>query len=116
MSNVNAEYLKQAIVDFRDVVLNQRGAIAENGMTNDQINDVLNEFDYYFDDIKYSIPSADTITLPITEYEQLMAIKKAACIYVREEVNWEDAVLHEEGGDEKAMEWFVNEYSEHNYG
>jgi hypothetical protein len=58
----------------------------------------------------------DTITLPITEYEQLMAIKKAACIYVREEVNWEDHGIHEEGGDEKAMEWFVNEYSEHNYG
>jgi hypothetical protein len=57
-----------------------------------------------------------TITLPITEYEKLMAIKKAACIYVREEVNWEDHGIHEEGGDEKAMEWFVNEYSEHNYG
>jgi hypothetical protein len=57
-----------------------------------------------------------TITLTISEYEQLMAIKKAACIYVREEVNWEDAGLHDEGGDEKAMEWFVNEYSEHNYG
>jgi hypothetical protein len=57
-----------------------------------------------------------TITLPITEYEQLMAIKKAACVYVREEVNWEEHGIHEEGGDEKAMEWFVNEYSEHNYG
>lgn len=30
---------------FRDSVLNQRGALAENGMTNDQINDVLSEFD-----------------------------------------------------------------------
>jgi hypothetical protein len=53
---INAEYLKTAITDFRDVVLNQRGALAENGMTNDQVNDVLSEFDYYFDDIKFSIP------------------------------------------------------------
>lgn len=30
---------------FRDTVLNQRGMLAENGMTGDQINDVLHEFD-----------------------------------------------------------------------
>ncbi len=32
-------------VNFRDCLLNQRGLIAENGMSNEQINDVLNEFD-----------------------------------------------------------------------
>lgn len=31
--------------DFRDVVLNQRGLLAENGMTSDQINDILNTLD-----------------------------------------------------------------------
>ena len=37
--------VNEAMDNFRDVILSQRGAIAENGMTNDQINDVLNEFD-----------------------------------------------------------------------
>lgn len=34
--------------EFRDIILNQRGALAENGMTNDQVNDVLAEFDAIF--------------------------------------------------------------------
>jgi hypothetical protein len=37
--------IKLALEAFRDTVLNQRGALAENGMTNDQVNDVLSEFD-----------------------------------------------------------------------
>lgn len=35
--------------DLRDTVLNQRGALAENGMSCDQVNDVLAEFDNRFD-------------------------------------------------------------------
>ena len=35
----------EAVEDLRDTVLNERGAIAENGMTNDQVNDVLSEID-----------------------------------------------------------------------
>ena len=31
--------------DLRDTVLHQRGALAENGMTSDQVNDVLKEID-----------------------------------------------------------------------
>ena len=37
--------LRERLEGFRDTVLYQRGALAENGMTNDQINDVLREFD-----------------------------------------------------------------------
>ncbi len=33
------------IADFRDTVLHQRGLLAENGMTSEQVNDVLNELD-----------------------------------------------------------------------
>lgn len=40
--------LRALMLDFRDAILNERGAIAENGMTNDQINDVLLEFDKRF--------------------------------------------------------------------
>ncbi len=40
--------LKQNAEDLRDSVLNQRGSLAENGMTNDQVNDVLAEIDYAF--------------------------------------------------------------------
>mgnify|MGYP001600112901 CR=1 FL=1 len=44
-----AEHEKaQAVLDmeeFRDTVLNQRGLLAENGMTSEQVNDVLGEFD-----------------------------------------------------------------------
>lgn len=40
--------LKQNAEDLRDSVLNQRGALAENGMTNDQVNDVLAEIDDAF--------------------------------------------------------------------
>ncbi len=36
---------EEALRDFRDIVLNQRGLLAENGMTGNQINDVLNELD-----------------------------------------------------------------------
>jgi len=36
---------RERLAEFRDTVLNQRGALAENGMTNDQVNDVLDEFD-----------------------------------------------------------------------
>ena len=36
---------RNAMVEFRDCILNQRGALAENGMDNDQVNDVLSEFD-----------------------------------------------------------------------
>ena len=36
---------RQEAAEFRDSILNQRGALAENGMTNDQVNDVLSEFD-----------------------------------------------------------------------
>lgn len=42
------DFYKKAIDEFRDSVLNERVHIAENGMTNDQINDVLNNFDEYF--------------------------------------------------------------------
>ena len=40
--------LKQNAEDLRDSVLNQRGSLAENGMTNDQVNDVLAEIDDAF--------------------------------------------------------------------
>ena len=36
------------VAQFRDGVLNQRGPLAENGMTSDQINDVLGLFDDCF--------------------------------------------------------------------
>ena len=39
------EAAARAMNDLRDTVLNQRGALAENGMTNDQVNDVLSEID-----------------------------------------------------------------------
>lgn len=45
-----AESLQSQLADFRDAVLNNRGALAENGMTNDQVNDVLAEFDGRFPD------------------------------------------------------------------
>ena len=41
--------LTAKLEEFRDTVLNQRGAMAENGMTGDQINSVLTEFDSLFD-------------------------------------------------------------------
>ena len=37
--------LRDAADEFRDSVLNQRHGLAENGMTSDQINDVLGLFD-----------------------------------------------------------------------
>ena len=37
--------------NLRDVVLNQRGALAENGMTSEQVNDVLAEIDSTEDSI-----------------------------------------------------------------
>ena len=43
------EALRMRMLGFRDIVLNERGALAENGMTNDQINDVLSEFDAAID-------------------------------------------------------------------
>ena len=39
---------QEAAEGFRDTLLNQRGALAGNGMTNDQINDCLHEFDCFF--------------------------------------------------------------------
>jgi hypothetical protein len=42
------EKLVQAHETLRDAVLNQRGALAENGMDSDQINDVLGEIDDAF--------------------------------------------------------------------
>ena len=42
------EKLMQAHETLRDAVLNQRGALAENGMNSDQINDVLGEIDDAF--------------------------------------------------------------------
>jgi hypothetical protein len=39
----------EALTEFRDTVLNQRGLLAENGMTSEQINDVLSEFDAAID-------------------------------------------------------------------
>jgi hypothetical protein len=44
-----SDTLREAAETFRDVILNERGLISENGMTSDQINDVLNEFDKAFD-------------------------------------------------------------------
>ena len=41
--------LEDACDSFRDAVLNQRGLLAENGMTSDQVNDVLGEFDAAID-------------------------------------------------------------------
>jgi hypothetical protein len=38
--------LTDACNEFRDVVLHQRGLLAENDMSSDQVNDVLNEFDH----------------------------------------------------------------------
>jgi hypothetical protein len=43
-----SDILREAAKIFRDVILNERGLISENGMTSDQINDVLNEFDKAF--------------------------------------------------------------------
>jgi hypothetical protein len=43
-----SDALREAAKIFRDVILNERGLISENGMTSDQINDVLNEFDKAF--------------------------------------------------------------------
>lgn len=60
--------------------------------------------------------SSESITIFIEDYEKLQSIKVAACIYVREEVDWKDFGLLDDINDDKAMEWFVNEYSEHNYG
>jgi hypothetical protein len=40
---------KKMMLDFRDAVLHQRGALAENGMTSEQVNDVLAEFDAALD-------------------------------------------------------------------
>jgi hypothetical protein len=49
------EVLISALNDFRNKVLHQRGLLAENGMTSEQVNDVLNEFDAAFPDLKGSI-------------------------------------------------------------
>ena len=59
---IEPQRVKVAIDEFRDLVLNQRGLLAENGMTNDMVNDVLSEFDYYFHDIKCAVPPAPTNT------------------------------------------------------
>jgi hypothetical protein len=40
--------LRDQLADFRDAVLHERGALAESGMTNEQINAVLSEFDDRF--------------------------------------------------------------------
>jgi hypothetical protein len=40
--------LRDQLADFRDTVLCERGALAESGMTCDQINAVLSEFDERF--------------------------------------------------------------------
>jgi chromosome segregation ATPase len=40
--------LREQLADFRDAVLHERGALAEGGMTGDQINAVLSEFDDRF--------------------------------------------------------------------
>jgi chromosome segregation ATPase len=40
--------LRDQLADFRDTVLTERGALAESGMTCDQINAVLSEFDDLF--------------------------------------------------------------------
>ena len=41
------EAAERAWQEMRDSILNERDAIAENGMTNDQINDVLSNIDYH---------------------------------------------------------------------
>ena len=51
-----------ALEEFRDVVLNQRGALAENQMSNDQVNDVLGEFDSILG--PFMEQSADTVRVP----------------------------------------------------
>lgn len=40
----------RALEDFRDTILHERGALAESGMTSDQVNDVLGEFDNIFNE------------------------------------------------------------------
>jgi hypothetical protein len=40
--------LREQLADFRDAVLHERGALAESGMTCDQVNAVLREFDDRF--------------------------------------------------------------------
>jgi hypothetical protein len=40
--------LRDLRAEFRDIVLHERGALAESGITNDQINAVLSEFDDRF--------------------------------------------------------------------
>jgi hypothetical protein len=40
---------RETLEQFRDDVLQQRGPLAENGMTSDQINDVLGLFDDAFE-------------------------------------------------------------------
>ncbi len=38
---------KKAWEEMRDSILNERFSLAENGMTSDQINDVLSNIDYH---------------------------------------------------------------------
>ena len=44
-SSMSAEEVRGACERYRDTILHNRGALAENEMTNDQVNDVLAEFD-----------------------------------------------------------------------
>jgi hypothetical protein len=66
----NARAVAEKLVEFRDVVLNQRGALAENGMNGDQVNDVLGEFDAMLGD---AMPEAP---LPPNERELSAAVER----------------------------------------
>lgn len=48
-ARAEVEALLNAYTEFRDTVLHERGALAENGMSSDQINDVLSELDAAID-------------------------------------------------------------------
>ena len=77
--------LLRALDEFRDVVLNQRFGLAENGMTNDQVNDVLGEFDCivgpHIEAIRAEAIQPDSqpegVVVPVADLEILAACARA---------------------------------------
>jgi len=48
--------------------------------------------------------------------QTIKSLRKAICIYVREEVHQDDLNLFDvDNADEKAIDWFIAEYSDKNY-
>ena len=75
----SAREVAMKLEEFRDTILNERGALAENGMTNDQINDVLHEFDTLLGDFLPGATLPDTTNAaPDAEYWHRVADERSA--------------------------------------